>query len=192
MRLNLLRVGEKSASNLIANIEKSKTRPLPNLLYALGIRHVGYETAELLANHFGSVDAMKAATLEELSGVPSVGPKIAESIYEYLNDEQNWNLIEKLRASGVKLEGQKVAAREGPFKGLTFVVTGSLETWSRNEAESLIKSNGGAVGSSVSKKTDYLLAGESPGSKLTKAQELGTKILDEAAFRELLTQAGAG
>jgi DNA ligase (NAD+) len=190
--LGLERVGEKSASNLIQNIEKSKTRPLPNLLFALGVRHVGYETAELLANHFGSVDAMTAASLEDLSSVPSIGPKIAESIYEYLHDEQNLALIEKLRAAGVRLEGQKVAAREGPFKGMSFVVTGSLEAWSRNEAESVIKRNGGSISSGVSKKTDYLIAGESPGSKLAKAQELGTKVLDEAGFRELLSEHGAG
>ena len=189
--VNLERIGDKSASNLIQNIERSKTRPLTNLLYALGIRHVGYETAELLANHFGSIDAMKDASLDDLSGVTSVGPKIAESIYEYFHDEQNLGLIEKLRARGVRLEGQKTAAREGPFKGLAFVVTGSLEGWTRNEAESLIKRNGGAVASSVSKKTSYVVAGENPGSKLAKAQELGVRVLDESAFSDLLAENGA-
>jgi DNA ligase (NAD+) len=189
--LSLERMGDKSASNLVANIERSKKRPLPNLLFALGIRHVGFETAELLANHFGSVDAMIEASIEDLESVPTIGPKTAESMFEYLHDEQNRALIEKLRAAGVKLEGERAAARGGPFDGLTFVVTGSLEGWTRNEIESLIKRLGGAIGSSVTKKTDYLVAGENPGSKLTKAEEYGTSVLDEAGFRELLASKGA-
>jgi DNA ligase (NAD+) len=188
--LTLDRLGEKSASNLIANIERSKTRPLPNLLFALGIRHVGFETAELLANHFGSIDAMIEASIEDLESVPTIGPKTAESMFEYLHDEQNRALIEKLRAAGVKLEGERAAARGGPFDGLAFVVTGSLEGWTRNEIESLIKRLGGAIGSSVTKKTNYLVAGENPGSKLTKAEEYGTTVLDESGFRELLTSKG--
>jgi DNA ligase (NAD+) len=184
--LSLDRFAEKSAANLVDNIEKSKNRPLPNLLFALGIRHVGFETAELLADHFGSIDAMAAASLEDLEGVPTIGPKTAESVFEYFHDEQNLRLVEKLRQAGVRLEGEKTAAREGPLKGTSFVVTGSLTSWSRNEVESMIKRLGGAVGSSVTKKTDYLVAGENPGSKLTKAQEYGTKVLDEDGFRALL------
>jgi DNA ligase (NAD+) len=162
---------------------------LPNILFALGIRHVGFETAELLANHFGSIDAMIEASIEDLESVPTIGPKTAESVFEYLQDEQNRAVIEKLREAGVKLEGER-AARGGPLEGLTFVVTGSLETWTRNEIESLIKRLGGGIGSSVTKKTNYLVAGENPGSKLTKAQEYGTSVLDEAAFRELLSAKG--
>jgi len=187
--VKLERMGEKSAENLIAGIEASKSRPLGRVLFALGIRHVGDETAELLAGHFGSIDAMINASLEDLESVPTIGPKTAQTVYEYFQDEQNRGLIEKLRQAGVKLEGAS-AAREGPLLGSTFVVTGSLSRWSRNEVESLVKRNGGAVGSSVTKKTSYLVAGESPGSKLTKAQEYGTIVLDEEGFAALLEEKG--
>jgi DNA ligase (NAD+) len=184
--LRLERMGDKSASNLIANLEASKTRPLTNLLFGLGIRHVGYETAELLANHFGSIDAMKDAMLEELEAVPTIGPKTAASVYEYFHDAENLALIEKLREAGVRLQGERTAAREGPLQGLAFVVTGSLERWTRNEVEAMIKRLGGSVGSSVTKKTSYVVAGENPGSKLDRAREYGITVLDEAAFARLL------
>jgi DNA ligase (NAD+) len=129
---------------------------------------------------------MAAAGPEDFESVPTIGPKTAESVYEYFHDDQNIRLIEKLRAAGVRLEGEKTAAREGPLQGKSFVVTGSLSTWSRNEVEGMIKRLGGAVGSSVTKKTTYLLAGENPGSKLARAQELGTQVLDEDEFRELI------
>jgi DNA ligase (NAD+) len=187
--VTLERMGEKSAENLLAGIEASKQRPLSRVLFALGIRHVGGETAELLAGHFGSVDALIAAGVDDLEGVPTIGPKIAQSAYEYFHDEQNLALIEKLRAAGVKLEGA-AAAREGPLMGSTFVVTGSLTRWTRNEVESLIKRNGGGVGSSVTKKTSYLVAGESPGSKLTKAEEYQVPVLDEEGFQALLQEHG--
>jgi DNA ligase (NAD+) len=189
--LTLERMGEKSATKLLANIERSKTRPLTNILFALGVRQVGFETADLLANHFGSIDAMAAASVEELSAVPTIGPKTAESVYEYLHDDQNVALLGKLRAAGVRLAGEKPAAREGPLQGLTFVVTGSLEQWSRNEIEGLIKRLGGSIGASVTKKTNYLVAGENPGSKLTKAEEYKINVLDETSFRELLSEKGA-
>jgi len=187
--VQLERMGEKSAENLLAGIEASKQRPLSRVLFALGIRHVGDETAELLAGHFGSIDAMRDASLEDLESVPTIGPKTAQSVYEYFQEESSRALVEKLRSAGVRLEG-KTAAREGPLLGSTFVVTGSLTRWSRNEIESLIKRHGGAVGSSVTKKTDYLVAGESPGSKLTKAQEYGTTVLDEDGFGALLEEKG--
>ncbi|HLF76511.1 MAG TPA: NAD-dependent DNA ligase LigA [Dehalococcoidia bacterium] len=189
--LTLDRFGEKSATNLLNNIEASKSRPLPNLLYGLGIRHVGDETAQLLAGHFGSIDAIMEASLEELSSVPTIGPKTAESVYGYFQDEANQTLIEKLRKANVRLVGERTAAREGPLQGLSVVVTGSLERLTRNEVESLIKRLGGAVGSSVTKKTSYLVAGESPGSKLTKAQEYNVPILNEDAFEALLKEKGA-
>jgi DNA ligase (NAD+) len=182
-------MGDKSAENLLAGIEASKQRPLSRVLYALGIRHVGDETAELLAGHFGSMDAIANAPLEDLEAVPTIGPKTALSVYEYFQDEQNRALVEKLRAAGVRLEGT-AAAREGPLMGSTFVVTGSLTRWSRNEIESMIKSFGGAVGSSVTKKTSYLVAGESPGSKLAKAQEYNVPVLDEEGFGKLLQDNG--
>jgi DNA ligase (NAD+) len=185
--VKLERMGEKSAENLLAGIEASKQRPLGRVLFALGIRHVGDETAELLAGHFGSLDAIAGAGLEDLESVPTIGPKTALSVYEYFQDEQNRALVEKLRQAGVKLAGA-AAAREGPLLGSTFVVTGSLARWSRNEVESIIKRHGGAVGSSVTKKTNYLVAGESPGSKLTKAQEYGTTVLDEDGFAALLAE----
>jgi DNA ligase (NAD+) len=187
--VQLERMGDKSAENLLAGIESSKQRPLSRVLFALGIRHVGDETAELLAGHFGSIDAMANASLEDLESVPTIGPKTAQSVYEYFQDEANRALIEKLRVAGVRLEGT-TAAREGPLLGTTFVVTGSLTRWSRNEVESMIKRMGGAVGSSVTKKTNYLVAGESPGSKLTKAQEYGTVVLDEEGFQALLDEKG--
>ena len=187
--VKLERMGEKSAENLLAGIEASKMRPLGRVLFALGIRHVGDETAELLAGHFGSIEAMASASLEDLEAVPTIGPKTAQSVYEYFQDEANQDLIRRLREAGVKLEGA-AAAREGPLLGSTFVVTGSLARWSRNEVESLVKRNGGAVGSSVTKKTSYLVAGESPGSKLTKAQEYGTIVLDEEGFAALLEEKG--
>ena len=185
--VTLERMGEKSAENLLAGIEASRQRPLGRVLFALGIRHVGNETADLLAGHFGSVDALQAASVDDLEAVPTIGPKVAESVYEYFHDELNLKPIKKLREAGVKLEGA-VAAREGPLIGSTFVVTGSLSRWSRNEVESLIKGLGGAVASSVSKKTSYLVAGENPGSKLTKAQEYEVSVLDEDAFQALLQQ----
>jgi DNA ligase (NAD+) len=187
--VQLERMGEKSAENLLAGIEASKQRPLGRVLFALGVRHVGGETADLLAGHFGRIDALKDASMEDLEAVPTIGPKIAESVYEYFHDEQNLALIEKLRVAGVKLEGA-AAAREGPLMGSTFVVTGSLSRWTRNEIESLIKSLGGGIGSSVTKKTSYLVAGENPGSKLTKAEEYSVPVLDEDGFQALLQEHG--
>ncbi|HEX5369290.1 MAG TPA: NAD-dependent DNA ligase LigA, partial [Dehalococcoidia bacterium] len=187
--VTLERLGEKSADNLLAGIEASKRRPLANLLFALGLRHVGSETAELLAGHFGSMDAMANAPLEELEAVPSIGPKTAQSVYEYFQDDENRALVGKLREAGVRLEGPR-ASREGPLQGSTFVVTGSLSRWSRNEVEALIKRLGGSVTASVSKKTSYVVAGENPGSKFAKAQELKVPILDEEGFRGLLSEHG--
>jgi DNA ligase (NAD+) len=188
--LKLERMGAKSADNLLAGIEASKQRPLANVLFGLGIRHVGYETAELLTGHFGTIDAMANSPLEDLEDVPTIGPKTALSVYEYFQDTANRALVEKLRRAGVRLEGAS-AAREGPLLGSTFVVTGSLSRWSRNDIESMIKRQGGAVASGVSKKTSYVLAGENPGSKLAKAQELGVMILDEDGFVNLLAEKGA-
>ena len=180
------RFGEKSATNLLANIEKSKSRPLAHLIFALGIRHIGGETAVLLANHFGSLDAMMQATAEDFAAVPGIGQKTAEGLSEYFQDAQNREVIEKLRAAGVRLVGDRAAAREGPLQGLSIVVTGSLNRWTRNEIESLIRSLGGAVGSSVTKKTSYLVAGAEAGSKLSKAQSLNVPVLDEEGFAALV------
>jgi DNA ligase (NAD+) len=186
----LERMADKSAQNVLDAIAGSKERPLARLVFALGIRHVGSEMAEILAGHFGSLDALAQASVEELGAIATVGPKIAESVHAWFQDDSNRRLVEKLRRAGVRLEGE-AAAREGPLSGLSFVVTGTLSRWSRNEAESLIKSLGGAAGSSVTKKTDYLVMGESPGSKLQKAQEYRTKLLSEEEFMELLGERGA-
>ncbi|HXH21987.1 MAG TPA: NAD-dependent DNA ligase LigA [Dehalococcoidia bacterium] len=189
--MQLERMGEKSARKLLANIEKAKTASLTRILFGLGIRHVGWETADLLAEHFGSIDAIASASVDDLMSVPTIGPKTAYSVYEYFHDERNLAVIEKMKAAGVRMVGSAPAAREGPLKGLTIVVTGSLQRWSRNEVESLIRRLGGNVGSSVTKKTDYVVAGENPGSKLAKAEEYGITVLDEEGFAALLRERGA-
>jgi DNA ligase (NAD+) len=184
--LELERLGEKSVDNLLASIEASKQRPLAQVIVALGIRHVGGEVAQTLATHFGSIDALMDASVEQITDVPGIGPIIAESVREFFSLEENRAVVEKLRAARVNLREEGGAAREGPLSGLSFVVTGRLDRFSRDAAESLIKRHGGAVVGSVSKKTDYLVVGAEPGSKLQKAQQLGTKILDEEAFTALL------
>jgi DNA ligase (NAD+) len=186
------RFGEKSASNLLENIEASKKRPLANLLFGLGIRHIGGETALLLASHFGSIEAMLQAGVEDFASVPGIGLKTAEGLHEYFQDAQNREVIEKLRAAGVRLVGDRRAAREGPLQGLSIVVTGSLARWTRNEIESLIRNLGGAVASSVTKKTSYVVAGENAGSKLTKAQSLKVPVLDEEGFFRLIAEKEVG
>ena len=186
--LCLERMGEKSADKLIRNIELSKDRPLPNILYALGIRHVGYETADALVRHFGSVDSIAQASEEKLTSVPGVGPKVAQSIAAHFAQESNKIVIQKLHETGVQLETDAIV-QDGsslPLTGLQMVVTGRLDSLSRSQAEDRIKELGGSVGSSVSKKTRYLVVGEEPGSKLEQAQKLGTQILDEAQFLKLL------
>jgi DNA ligase (NAD+) len=187
--LTLEKLGDKSIPKILNNINGSKERPLDRLVFALGMRHVGSEMAEILAGHFGSLDALAGASIEELGAIPTVGPKIAESVHAWFQDDSNRRLVEKLRRAGVRLEAE-AAAREGPLSGLSFVVTGTLSRWSRNEAEGLIKSLGGAVGSSVTRRTDYLVVGESPGSKLQKAQEYGTNLLSEEEFIGLMRQHG--
>jgi DNA ligase (NAD+) len=188
--LKLERLGEKSVDNLLASIEASKQRPLAQVIVALGIRHVGGEVAQTLATHFGSIDALMEASVEQITGVPGIGTIIAESVREFFSLEENRAIVEKLRAAGVNLREEGGAAREGPLSGLSFVVTGRLDRFSRDAAESLIKRHGGAVVGSISKKTDYLVVGAEPGSKLQKAQQFGTTILDEEAFAALLHSHG--
>jgi DNA ligase (NAD+) len=188
--LALPRMGEKSVDNVLRSIEGSKKRPLAQVIFALGIRHVGGEVAAVLANHFGSMEALVHATPEQITEIPGIGPKIAESVHEFFQIPENRQTVEKLRAAGVNLREETGGAREGPLSGLTFVITGRLERFSRDTAEKLVKRNGGAVGSSVTKKTDYLVAGEEAGSKLAKAQQLGTEIIDEDAFVALLEDRG--
>ena len=186
--LELDRMGDKLATRIMSNIEESKNKPLARLLFAMGIIHVGSEVAELLTQAYNSVDEIAAATEEELAKIPGIGPKIASSIASYFQVEANKSVIEKLRVAGVnmKQEPRPVSTDAQPFSGKTFVVTGTLSAFSRSESESRIKDLGGKVTSSVTKNTDYVVVGESPGSKLAAAERLGTDILDEAAFVELL------
>jgi DNA ligase (NAD+) len=185
--IGLERIGDKSAQNVLDNIEASKSRSLTRVLYALGIRYVGYQTAELLARAFGTMDRMRQAPLEEIEGVEGVGPKIAESVYAWFHDPDNLRVVDKLIAAGVNMS-EDSATLAGPLSGLTIVVTGRLEHHSRTQIEQRIKELGGAVGDSVSKKTSYLLAGDDAGSKLDKAKKLGTAILNEDGFEELVKE----
>ena len=186
--LQLDRMGEKLATRIIANIAASKEKSLSHLLFALGIIHVGSEVAELLTQAYNSIDEIGAATEEELAEIPGIGPKIAASIAFYFQVEANKTVIEKLRAAGMNLKQKpRLVSTEGlPLAGKTFVVTGTLSGFSRSESESRIKDLGGKVTSSVTKNTAYLVVGESPGSKLAAAERLGTEVLDETGFVELL------
>jgi len=185
----LERMAEKSAQNVIDAIAKSKDRPLSRVLFALGIRHVGAETAELLARHFGSVDRLASVSQEELLEMSTIGPKIAESIHAFFRQESNLKVIDKLRKAGVRLEAEVARAEELPLAGQEFVITGKLETFPRSEAEARIKEFGGAVGSSVTRKTTFLVVGADPGSKLDKARDQGTRLLSEQEFLSLLEEA---
>ncbi|MFZ5829470.1 MAG: NAD-dependent DNA ligase LigA, partial [Planctomycetota bacterium] len=182
----LERMGKRSSENVVANIAASKDRGLARLLAALSIRHVGTRVAAVLAEHFGSIDKLLAASSEELSEVSEVGPVIAESVHQFLHSEHGEESIEALRSAGVKMEAEAVAPASGKLQGKTLVVTGTLPTYSREEIESLIARHGGHAASSVSKKTDYVVAGEKAGSKLEKAQQLGVRVLSEAEFNELI------
>ncbi len=188
---SLARMGEKSAANLLAAIEASKNTTLARFIYALGIRNVGEATAKDLARHFGSIDALMAADVEALRAVSDVGPVVAASIAQFFAEPHNREVIEQLRAAGVRwAEHAGDLAHEAPAKGKTFVLTGTLPNLSRDEAAALIEAAGGKVSGSVSRKTDFVVAGAEAGSKLAKAQELGVTILDEARLRELLNQTG--
>jgi len=189
--LGLERMADKSVSNVLNSIEGSKNRPLSRVIFALGILHVGEEYAELLAENFSSIDELAKTRREGLSSLPSIGPKIADSIVAFFRQEGNKSIIEKLRKAGVKLEREKaeeVKPEKLPLAGLEFVLTGKFESFTRQEAEARIKALGGKTGSDVTKKTSYLIVGVDPGSKLAKAQKLGIKTLSEAEFLELLKQ----
>ncbi|MYC28953.1 MAG: NAD-dependent DNA ligase LigA [Chloroflexi bacterium] len=188
----LERMGDRLATKIMDNIEASKNRPLHRILFALGITHVGAEVAELLTRRFASIEQMASASQEELTEIPGIGPKIAESIFDYFQVSGNLEVIDKLREAKVKLdhEIEIVDPSELPWSGLTFVVTGTLEGMTRREAETRIKSLGGSATSSVTRKTSFLVAGGSPGSKLDTASRLGTQILDEERFVQLLSAPG--
>jgi len=191
--LGLERMADKSAFRVLKSIEASKDRPLARAIFALGILHVGDQYAELLAEHFHSIDDLAEASQEELSTIPSVGPKIAENIVAFFRQKGNIQIIEKLKKAKVKLEKpEKVGeglAPSLPLAGLEFVLTGKLESFSRPEAEAKIKALGGKAGSDVTRKTSYVVVGADPGPKLAKAEKLGIKTLSEAEFLELLNKA---
>lgn len=183
--LGLERVGEKTADALLAQIERSKTAGLARVLLGLGIRFVGERTAQLLAQQFGSIEAIEAASLEDLMAVNEVGPRVAEAIREFFSIERNVELVRALGELGVDMKAEKKEIGTA-FAGLTFVLTGTLPTLTRDEAKERIESAGGKVSGSVSKKTSYVVAGEEAGSKLEKAQQLGVAVIDEAKLLEML------
>src|SRR4051812_462502 len=183
--LSLERMGEKSADNILREIENSKKLPLERVIYGLGIRFVGERTAQFLAEHFGDMSALEKAGEEELQQVEEVGPRIAKSIVEFFAEPKNRELVEELRAAGLTLKGKK-KERGTKLAGKTFVLTGTLANYTRDEAKKLIEDAGGKVVASVSKKTDYVNAGADAGSKLDKAKELGVAVLDENAMRALV------
>ncbi len=190
--LKLDRMGDKLATKIMTNVEVSKQRPLHRVLFALGIIHVGSEIAELLTQRYASLNEMAEATSEELTEIPGIGPKIAESVADYFAVPHNQQVLKDLGEAGVVLHHDiqdiQEAADDLPFSGKSFVVTGTLSGFTRREAEDRIKILGGNVASAVTRKTDYLVAGASPGSKVAAAGRLGTEILDEAAFLELMDQ----
>ncbi len=183
--LSLERFADKSAQNIVDEIERSKKLPLERVIYGLGIRFVGERTAQFLAEHFGSIEALERASQEELQDVNEVGPRIAESIVEFFSIAANHKLIERLRDAGLRLTG-KQKQRGTKLAGKTFVLTGTLAHFTRDEAKKLIEDAGGKVTGSVSKKTDYVVAGADAGSKLDKAKELGVAVIDEKEMEKLV------
>jgi DNA ligase (NAD+) len=189
--LQLPGFAEKSTDNLLAAVEASKERPLAQVLAALGIRGVGYTVSETLAQHFRSVEGLGKASAEELQGIPGLGPIIAANIVAFFGNERNQRLLAKLQRAGVKMQQEgPQQAPTGPLAGKTFVITGTLPTWSREEATRAIEAAGGKVSSAVGSKTDYLLLGENPGGKYAKARDLGIAIIDEERVREMTADKG--
>ena len=187
--IQIERLGEKSVDNLLNAIEKSKSQPFEKVLFALGIRYVGAGVAQKLAEHFGSIDALINASEEEILSVYEIGPSISRSVKQFFSDKHNLELIEKLKKAGLNFSSeQKKPVKDNFFKDKTFVLTGTLSSFSRDEAAARIKRLGGKVASSVSKNTDYVIAGEKAGSKLDKAKSLGVKILNEEEFLKLLEE----
>ncbi|MHC4624617.1 MAG: NAD-dependent DNA ligase LigA, partial [Planctomycetota bacterium] len=187
--VDLERMADKSAQNVIDSIQKSKTRPLWRLVAALGIRHIGGQSAQVLADHFGSLDAIMNADHQTLKAIDQIGPTMADSVQEYFRNKENRHVIAELIDAGITPQ-QPTQKRTDKLAGKTIVVTGTLENFSRQQIEQAIKQSGGKASSSISKKTDFLLAGEQPGSKLDKARRLGVKIVDEKQFLQMLDMKG--
>lgn len=186
----LERMGETLAGKLLQAIDASRSRPLSRLLYALGIRHVGEHTARILAKRFASLDEVAAAGIEQLKGIHEIGDKVAEAVVDYFASPANQLLLKKLLQFGVRPAAEATVQQGGPLQGLTLVITGTLSTLDRNAAEALVERLGGRAAGSVSKKTDYLVAGENAGSKLERARSLGIKIIDEAEFLRMTGTGG--
>lgn len=184
--LGLERFAEKSADNLLAALEESKQRPLARLVFGLGARDVGEQTAKLLVQRFHTMERIQGASLEDLQAIPGLGPVVSASVYDFFAEPHNREVIEKLRKAGLKMEEEVQAVAEGPFTGQTFVFTGRLERVARPDAEALAVRLGGKASGSVSKKTNYVVAGAEAGSKLEKAQQLGVKVLTEDEFLEMV------
>jgi len=182
---SLYKNGQKSGENAVAAIEKSKENPLSRLIFALGIRHIGSKAAKLAADNFKDIDAMLSATKEDFEAIDGFGSILAESIYEFLSLESTRDMIEKLKTLGLNMT-EPNSVVDTRFEGMTFVLTGTLPTYSRQEASAIIESFGGKTSSSVSKKTTYVLSGEASGSKLDKANSLGIEVIDEAKFNEMI------
>jgi DNA ligase (NAD+) len=182
------RMAEKSATNLINQIEASKERGLQRLLYGLDIRHVGERYSKILANHYRLIEKLSEASVEDLINIHEIGQKVAVSVHNFFRNPRNQETIERLKTAGVKMEidGGAAGKLDENFAGKTFVLTGKLDGFSRDEASRIIEQRGGRVSSSVSKKTDYVVAGSDAGSKLTKAESLGVKVLSEDQFKEMV------
>jgi len=180
-------MGKKSVENLLASIEKSKQNNIDRLIFGFGIRHIGLRAAQLLSENFESLDALMNASAEDIMAIPEFGEKMAKSVEQFFRQKQNRDTVEKLKAAGVNtVSFGKKKIKDNRFEGKTFVLTGTLPSFTRKEAEEIIKSFGGKTSGSVSKKTDYVLAGEDAGSKLQKAKELGIEIIDEDKFRKMI------
>jgi DNA ligase (NAD+) len=182
----LERMGPKSAANVVRNIATSRNSPLPRVITALGIRFVGERTAVFLAEAFGSLDRIAAAGTAELQQAEEVGPKVAESVYQFFREPRNQELVDRLRSAGLQFEYTPTRKKAGPLHGLIFVLTGTLPTLSREEAAGLIEAAGGKVTGSVSKRTHFVVAGEEAGSKLEKARKLGVKVIDETGLLDMI------
>jgi DNA ligase (NAD+) len=184
--MRLERMADRSVDNILKSIEDSKGRSLPRVIFALGIPQVGYETSTLLAEHFGNIDELGKANQETLSSIPTIGPKTSETIHTFFQQKSNQHVVERLTEKGINPKSGKRKPAEEPLAGMEFVVTGTLDRFTRQEAESAIRKLGGAVGSSITKKTDYLVVGTDPGSKLDKARAQSAGIITESQFLDLL------
>jgi DNA ligase (NAD+) len=180
-------MGPKSAANVIRNIDRSRYLPLPRVICALGIRFVGERTAQFLAEQFGSMEKIAAASRDELQSAEEVGPKVAESIFTFFREPQNRALVERLKAANLSFEYTVKKRAGGPLAGLTFVLTGTLPNLARDEAKQRIEAAGGKVAAAVSRKTNFVVAGDDAGSKLSKARELAIPVINETELLAMLT-----